>query len=87
MRDILKNTVTNTTLNKKYLDICDMPKNNVYERYQDKVVCEECTPSHNVIEKAISTFGKDYRYEDSPNPVKELQNRKKDNTTLGRKCK
>lgn len=86
VRDVLKNTVTNTTLNKKYLDICDMPKNNVYEIYQQKVINERTTPSHQVIEKAIMTCGKDYRYEDSANPVKDLQNRKKDNITVGRKC-
>ena len=56
VRNILKNTVTNTTLNMKCLDICDMPKDNVYERYQDKVICKKCTPSHNVIEKTIMTF-------------------------------
>lgn len=86
VRDVLKNTVTNTTLNKKYLDICDLPKENIYKEYQEKVICEECTPSHKVIEKAINTLGKDYRYEDSPNPVKSLQNRKKDNTSTGRIC-
>jgi len=37
-----------------------------------------------VINKAIQTFGQDYRYQDKQNPVKELQNRKKDNTTIGR---
>ncbi len=86
VRDVLKNTVTNTTLNKEYLDICDLPENNVYEVYQNQVVNEETTPSHVVIQRSIDIIGKDYRYEDSPNPVKALQNRKKDNTTLARKC-
>lgn len=87
VREVLKNTVTNTTLNKKYLDICDLPKNNVYEEYQRKVVDEKTEPAHLVIEKTIEILGKDYRYEDSSNPVKSLQNRKQDNVTLGRKCK
>jgi len=86
VRDVLKNTVTSTTLNKKYLDICDLPKNNIYHNYQNKVINEKTTPSHKVIEKSIEKFGKDYRYEDSPNPIKLLQNRKVDNTSVGRKC-
>lgn len=87
VRDVLKNTVENTTLNKKYLNICDLPKNNLYEAYQNKVINEMTTPSHLVIDKAIKTLGKDYRYEDSPNPVKALQDRKHDNTSIARICK
>ncbi len=86
VRDVLKNTVTNNTLSKKYLDICDMPKNSVYFKYQNMVVNEETTPSHQVIKTSINLLGKDYRYEDSPNPVKDLQNRKKDNVNIARKC-
>ena len=40
--------------------------------------------SHMVIEKAISLFGKDYRYEDKNHPIEELRDRKKDNTSVGR---
>ena len=86
VRNVLKNTVTNTSLNKKYLDICDLPKNSVYETYQSIVINENTTPSHNVIEMAIDKFGKDFRYEDLENPVKELRNRKKDNVNLARNC-
>jgi hypothetical protein len=38
-----------------------------------------------VIDKAIEKFGQDYRYQDKPNPIKELQNRKKDNVKIARK--
>ena len=51
------------------------------------ILDEETVPSHAVINKAIKTFGQDYRYQDKPNPVKELQNRKKDNICVGRKNK
>ena len=87
VRDVLKNTITNTSLNKKYLDICEMPKNNVYASYQNLIINEETNPSHVVIKNYIENNKNDYRYEDKPNPVKELQNRKKDNVTLARKCK
>lgn len=85
VREVLKNTVFNTTLNKAYLDICDIPQGNVYEKYQDTVIKEETTPSHAVIENAISVLRQDYRYEDAPNPVEQLRSRTCDNTTVARK--
>lgn len=87
VRDVLKNTVNNTSLNKKYFDICDLPKDNIFFQFQNDTINESNVPSHQVIQKSIENMNKDYRYEDSPNPVKELQNRKKDNTTIARKCK
>lgn len=86
VREVLQNTVTNTSMNKEYLDICSLPSDNDFESYQKHIICEKTIPSHLIIQKAISETGIDYRYEDSPNPIKELQNRKKDNTTVGRKC-
>ena len=44
----------------------------------------KCVPSHQVIALAIKELGEDYRYQDSPHPIKELDNRKKDNTTIAR---
>ncbi len=43
----------------------------------------EKVASHLVINQYIDKFGKDYRYEDKANPIKALQNRKQDNTTVG----
>ena len=45
---------------------------------------EDLVPSHAVIIKAIESMGQDYRYQDSAHPIKELNNRKKDNTTIAR---
>ena len=87
IKDVLQNTITNTSLNKEYLDICSLPDDNIYANYQDKVVDEASTPSHLVIEKMIKENGKDYRFEKGNNPVKDLQDRKHDNTTIGRICK
>ena len=42
------------------------------------------TPSHIVIDEYINKFGADYRFETSPNPLKELRDRKCDNTEVGR---
>lgn len=41
-------------------------------------------PSHAVIEDYLAEYGRDYRYEDAPHPVKALQDREKDNTRVGR---
>ena len=87
IRNVLEKTVKMTSYDKKYLNICDLPKDNLFEFYQNAVVCEETIPSHMVIDKTIELLGKDYRYEDSQNPVKELQDRKKDNTIISRKCR
>ncbi len=84
---VLKNTINNTSINKKYVDICSLPENSIYYLYQNITCDERLNASHLVIDKAIQTLGKDYRYEDSPNPVKELQNRKKDNVKIARTCK
>ena len=86
VREVLANTITNISQDKEYMDICNMPENSAYFRYQEAVVNEKTTPSHQVIEKAIKEFGEDYRYQDSEHPVKELQNRKKDNVKIARKC-
>jgi hypothetical protein len=37
-----------------------------------------------VIEKSVKKFGQDYRYEDKPHPIKELQDRKNDNICVGK---
>ena len=34
--------------------------------------------------EAIAKTGQDYRFQDKAHPIKELQNRKKDNTELAR---
>ena len=60
-------------------------KNDVFFEYQKQIIKSDKTqPSHEVIAKTIKEFGKDYRYQDSPHPVKELSNCKKDNTTIAR---
>jgi len=86
VRDVLKNTVYNTSINKTYVNVCDLPNNNDFNKYQNICINEKTTPSHVVVEKTIEKLGKDYRYEDRAHPIKELQNRKKDNVTVGRIC-
>lgn len=84
IRQVLK-TVGITSDKEKYVPAKDLPKDSRFFTHL-KVTNgkDECVPSHLVIKEYIDKFGKDYRYEDKPNPIKSLQNREKDNTTVGR---
>ena len=41
--------------------------------------------SHKVVQEHIDRFGEDYRVQDKPHPIKSLDNRNVDNTSVGRK--
>ena len=85
IREVLERTVNLTSEREKYVEVTKLPKAADFFKFQGKVNRNvESVPSHAVIVSAISKLGKDYRYEDKPNPVKALQNRKKDNITIGR---
>ncbi len=86
VRDVLARTITLTGNRDSYIDIMRLKDNADFFLYQDEIIRDINTvPSHAVIDKAIERFGQDYRYQDSAHPVKELSNRKKDNTTIARK--
>mgnify|MGYP001851109935 FL=1 len=85
IRDILKNTVTNTTLKEDYCPINLMPLDSDFFLYQSIVNNDiDCVPSHNIICTTINKLGVDYRYEKALNPITSLQARNTDNITLGR---
>ncbi len=86
VRDVLERTILLTCDRQSYIDIMKLKENADFFQYQDEVIeDEETTASHQVIEETIKKYGQDYRFEDKPHPVKELRNRKKDNTTIARK--
>ncbi len=85
IRKILKNTVENTADREGYCNINDIPDNANFFKYQNKANQKpEKEAGHMTIQNHIEQFGKDYRFEVKPNPVPQLQDRKKDNNTLGR---
>ena len=85
IRDVLARTVTLTGHREDYIDVYNLPNDADFFTYQRSIIPEVSkVASHLVIEKTIEKTGKDYRFEDKKNPVAELQNRKKDNTLLGR---
>lgn len=85
IRDILKNQVTLTAEKENFTDIRDIPENYEFYTYQELVNHDlRQVASHTVIEEFQKENGEDYRSEDKPNPVRELRDRTKDNTSLGR---
>lgn len=88
VRDVLAKTVNITAHGEGYEDICALPSNSRFFKYNSSVTKPDSKiASHVVIEKFISKYGTDYRYETDENPIKELSNREEDNITVGRKCK
>ena len=88
VRDVLERTVLLTGNRDGYIDIMRLKPNADFFMYQDMIIPSEAgVASHAVINKAIEKMGQDYRFQQKQNPIKELQNRKKDNTTLARKQK
>lgn len=85
VRKILKNTVEMTAQRESYENINNLDDGDNFFKYQNKIQKDtRKNSSHKVVEEHINHYGKDYRYEKSPNPIKELQDRKNDNYTLGR---
>ena len=86
VRDVLERTINLTGNRDSYIEIMKLKDNADFFLYQNELIKDEKTvASHEVINKAITKFGQDYRYQDKAHPVKELSNRKKDNTTIARK--
>lgn len=85
VRKVLKSTAERTAQREGYINIHSLDDGDNFFKYQNKVqknVKENA--SHKVIDEHINIFGQDYRFETKENPIKELQNRTIDNTTLGR---
>lgn len=86
IRNILENTVNNTSDKESYKNINDLSDNSDFAKFQKKINSNiDAVPSHSIIKSYIEKNGEDYRYETKENPIKELQDRTKDNYSLGRK--
>lgn len=88
VRNILKNTVNNTSVLEDYADVENVPDDYEYFRYNNAVNKTPATvASHKVIDNYIAEFGEDYRFTVAEHPVKELRNRKCDNVDIARRKK
>ncbi len=85
VRDVLERTIMLTGNRQDYIDVLRLKPNADFFFYQDSVIKDaENIASHEVIKATINKFGKDYRFEESANPIKELSKRKFDNITIAR---
>lgn len=89
IRKVLADTVTYTADNTKVIrdfkEIKKIPDSHRYFDYQKYMSGDpQKNPSHLVIQKAIERLGKDFRYQDSEHPIKELRSRKEDNVKISR---
>ena len=84
VREILK-TVGYTSVKEDYVLAKELPNDaRFFKHLADINGDDKNVASHMVIEKYIKRYGKDYRYEDKPHPIKPLQERNADNTTQGK---
>ena len=87
VRKILGDTVQFTSKRESYVKVKDLPPDDDFFRFQNIInPTVDIVPSHRTIEEHIRRYGADYRFQVSPNPVPELQNRRVDNTSVGRKA-
>lgn len=85
VRDVIAETVYVTSDREGYTDVRKLSKKADFFKYNDTVNGKPLdAASHSVIEKSIKSTGEDYRFIESAHPIKELNDRKKDNTTVGR---
>ena len=85
IRKVLKETITLTMKDEGYCELSRLPDDYRFFTFQNKFLSDGTkAPSHLVIEKAIKTWGKDYRYQDGEHPVKSLRSRESDNVNVGR---
>ena len=85
VRGILSSTAQYTSVRNDYKNVDELDKNADFFRFQrltNKNV--ENAPSHKVIEKHVSLYGADYRFQKKASPVPALRSRKKDDLTVGR---
>ena len=85
VRGVLQNTVCDTAVRESWENVSALKPDFEFFRYQDIVNKDvAAVPSHMVIERYIAQNGQDYRWETEKNPVRELQDRRHDNTNVGR---
>lgn len=79
-------TANYTSKLEDYVDIRKLDDDDIFFKYNYFVNNpEKEVASHKVIEKYISKNNQDYRYQKEKHPIKELQDRRNDNISVGRK--
>lgn len=87
VRNILRSTVYETGVRENWENVSALRPDFEFFAYQDIVNHDiAAVPSHMVIDRYIAQNGQDYRWETDRNPIAELQDRRRDNTTVGRQA-
>ncbi|MEG1983960.1 MAG: hypothetical protein RSA97_05160 [Oscillospiraceae bacterium] len=87
VREVLK-SVRLTANREDYIDIDKVPDDAEFFKYQNTVNSDTAgVQSHKTIKSYIGKNGEDYRYTQAPHPIEALDDRKHDNTEVGRKKK
>lgn len=87
VRNILRSTVYDTGVRENWENVSALRPDFEFFAYQDIVNHDiAAVPSHMVIDRYIAQNGQDYRWETDRNPIAELQDRRRDNTTVGRQA-
>lgn len=85
IRKVIATTATLTNDREKYTDVSKLKDSSDFARFQKTINADvKNVPSHVVIERMIAEHDNDYRYQDLPHPLPEMDSRKRDNTSLGR---
>ncbi len=85
IRDVLKQTITLSKNKECYIDSSKLDSKSDFKKYNKQVnKSEKQVASHLVIEEYLKKHKEDYRYQTSPHPIEELEDRTSDNTTLAR---
>ncbi|MBO5093193.1 MAG: hypothetical protein J6C33_02420 [Lachnospiraceae bacterium] len=88
VREIIRTTTGNTQKKEYVVPLMQLQPDDKFYWYQNFMNGDVgSVASHNVICKRISARGCDYRYEVAPNPLRELRDRKSDNTQIGREVR
>lgn len=86
VRKVLAGTTHATAEKEDYVD-AKKYKGNDFKNVQLTLNADtDLEPTHMLINTYIEKNGTDYRVQDSEHPVKDLQSRTEDNTTVGREC-
>ena len=85
VREVLAEQATLTARDEEFVELDDLPNDFRFFEWNAQVNGRiQDVPSHRVVREAQKKDGKDYRLEDEESPLRELRNRKEDNTKLGR---
>lgn len=85
VRQVIADSVCITSNKEDYIHVDKLKESADFFKHQEDLNHDVAgVPSHDVINRHIEKFGTDYRYQDKKHPIKQLDNRKKDNTTIGR---